>query len=598
MEENILLSKIVATPTESTWCQAYSTLNLYVVLSKKSHAIDESIVSSGKELLERIQREYFSLDQKDLKNIKKSVEAAVGEKENLDSVSIVLVTITQKAAYIVIAGAGNVVLKRGAKIGVIAEGVAGEINAFSGELAADDILILETTDFSKKITVDKLSGLLDHNEVSAISENIAPLVHDEAQGTEAAIVLQYKTALGAKSAVEEIPEEEATVKAEDKTKAEPLTETVQELPGKNIRLPKISIPKNLLSFKNKWMIIAVIVILAALLGGSIFMERSKQEAKIRQTILAEILTPAEKKFDEANALLNLNKGLALEEFNQIKGGLETNQGKLAAGTAERKKLDEFIGKVEGKIGELAAGSTLSNQKLIYDKDADFVDFKENTLSVVKKDTGEINLLSSTGSSEKTIDTKNKNVATIALDTSSIYVLGDLGVTKSDKKSGKTTNPIDDIKNTVELDTFGANLYGLNTSTKTVDRYVGGAGARSAYFKGDVTLADPTSMAIDGSIWILDGGKIRKFTKGTEDTFTLSGLTKEISTDSQVTTAPDYSSIYILDNINTRIISIAKNGEVKNQYVSRELANASSFTVDEPGKKIYVVISNKLYSFDL
>jgi hypothetical protein len=97
---------------------------------------------------------------------------------------------------------------------------------------------------------------------------------------------------------------------------------------------------------------------------------------------------------------------------------------------------------------------------------------------------------------------------------------------------------------------------------------------------------------------MDGGKVRKFTRGTEDTFSISGLTRDLSSDSQVFTSIDYANIYILDKSTSRIISISKSGEVKNQYVSKELANASSFAVDEEGKKIYVVISNKLYSFDL
>jgi hypothetical protein len=106
------------------------------------------------------------------------------------------------------------------------------------------------------------------------------------------------------------------------------------------------------------------------------------------------------------------------------------------------------------------------------------------------------------------------------------------------------------------------------------------------------------MSIDGSIWILDGGKVRRFTKGKEVSFTVSGTTNEITPDSQISTGIDFANIYILDTSSNRIVSISKNGEVKNQYVSKELSNATSFTVDESGKKIFVVISNKLYSFDL
>ena len=102
MDANILLSKIVANPTDTTWAQVYSTLNLYVVMSIKSEEKSESLVTDGKELLERIQREYFSLDTKDLKSIKESIEKAV-EPIKDKNVSIVLATINENVLYIVTA---------------------------------------------------------------------------------------------------------------------------------------------------------------------------------------------------------------------------------------------------------------------------------------------------------------------------------------------------------------------------------------------------------------------------------------------------------------------------------------------------------------
>ena len=194
MSHKILHSKIVATPTESTWSQAYSTLNLYIVLSIKGTTTDEkNIVAEGKELFERMQREYFSLDEKNLKNIKQSVEDAIDAQEKKHEISVVLTTVTDNILYIIIAEKGQVILKRNGKLGAIAEGISGEISAFSGELKNDDIIILETDDFSGKVTTEKLSESLEGHEFNDIAENLAPLIHEEALGTEAAIVLEYKT---------------------------------------------------------------------------------------------------------------------------------------------------------------------------------------------------------------------------------------------------------------------------------------------------------------------------------------------------------------------------------------------------------------------
>lgn len=591
METNVLLSKIVANPQETTWAQAYSTLNLFIVLSLRSQNSETSIVTEGKELFEKIQKEYFSLDEKGLSSIKKSVENAISDLEPEKEVSIVLSTVTQNFLYIVIASGGAVILKRNGKVGTIAAGEEGKTVAFSGELKPDDIVILETGDFSKKIPIKKLTQVIDNLEVSEISENLAPIIHEESQGTEAAIILQYKN-------IKKI-EEEGAVKEDIASNQEEGEEQKQVMSiGAKIRLPKISFPINFEGATKKKALILAIVFLGILLLGSIVFERSRQEQAKRAQILSEIIEPNQKGYDEAVALISLNKGLALEEFEEIKRTLEGKRSILQEGTKERKNLDEFIGKVESKIGELNQGATLSNRKLIFNEEVDLVGFRQDSLFVVKAQGGEISLISTDGKVQKSAKSDNKNIESLASDSNSIYLLGDSGITKTDKKSGKTTAIVKDAQELVSLDTFGSNLYGLNAKTKTVDKYAGGSSGRSDYFKADVTLNNPVSMAIDSSIWILDSGKVRKFTKGTEETFSISGLTKPISENSKIFTGLDYENVYTLDKDTNRIISISKSGEVKNQYVSKELSNASSFSVDESRKKIYVVISGKLYSFDL
>ena len=141
MDQNILLSKVVANPTDTTWAQAYSTLNLYIVLSIRSEDAEAGIVTSGKELLEKIQREYFSLDDKNITNIKGALDKSL-EGINKNSISIVLATVKDNVLYLVIANEGEIILKRDGKIGVIARGDADNIVAYSGNIKSDDIVYL------------------------------------------------------------------------------------------------------------------------------------------------------------------------------------------------------------------------------------------------------------------------------------------------------------------------------------------------------------------------------------------------------------------------------------------------------------------------
>ncbi len=530
-----------------------------------------------------------------MKNIKKSVENAVGENIQEDELSLVLATLTSGLVYIVIANSGKVILKRDEKLGVVAEGERGTITSFSGKLLSSDILILETSDFSQKVPIKKLSEILDMLSVSEISETLAPLIHEESKGTEAAIVIEYNSTAVA-TAIETQQEREIdTEGAAPEGSARREKAPSPYLGLKNmIKIPNIPFSLNFSTFSRKKIIGIAIVLLLILLAASILFERQRQEGASRAKLLSEILTPAETKFDEAQALVALNRSLALEEFETVKKTLDESRAKFREGTSERKELDEFIGKVEGRIGELGAGSSVANQKVIFEN-VDFIMFREGI--VVSDKNGKITLLSASGKSEKEIDSKNNNVKAVTADKNAVYLVGEEGITRSTKTSGSTKAIVDKAQ-IISIDIFGTNVYGLNQDKKTIDKYSGSSYSKSDYLTEGITLNDPVSMAIDGSIWIIDDGKVRKFTRGKEDNFSLSGVSGKISQNSQIFTSVDYSNIYILDKDATKIISISKDGEVKNQYAWKELSRSSSFAVDEEGEKVYVIIDQTLHSFDL
>jgi hypothetical protein len=595
VDKNILLSKIVANPTDTTWAQAYSTLNLYVVLSVRAEDSEGGIVSRGKELLERIQREYFSLDNKSLANIKRSVDNSL-EGSDRNSTSVVLATIHEDELFIIIAGTGEVVLKRNGKIGSVARGEQGEVTAFLGKIQGDDVIVLGTGDFSAKIPIEKLAKILDGLDVSEISESLAPQVHESASGGEAAIILQYKSV---ESSVPELKEDESIEELghEERPKIPAAWQDIARLAvmrafgGKILGWFRSGI--KISNFGKKHVIITAIVLLMLVLLGSIFFERNRQESNKRQQVLSEILTSAQKRYDEGLALVGLDKGLAYKELDSLKITLEKERDKFAKETAERKKLDEFIGKVESKIGELGAGETIANQKMLIEN-VSYVSYREGLIAV--DESGKIYILSRDGRVTREFDSKNGNVSSVISDERHVYILGDNGITRTTKSNGATITIIEEPRPTVEIDNFGANIYGLNARDKTIDKYVGGR--RSDYFVENIALNDPKSMSINASIWVIDGKKIRKFTRGREDNFSVRGLTGDLSNNAKIFTAPGYSNIYILDPGNARIVSIKKDGEFEKQYSWKDFASATSLSVDEDGETIYVVINNKLYSFDL
>lgn len=603
MNQDVLLSKIVASPTESTWSQAYSTLNFYVALSIEKEG-EESIAAVGKELLDMIQREFFALDQKNLDTIKAAVTTAA-ESAKDSKYSIVLTTIIKSVLYIIIAGGGMVVIKRADKLGVVAEGEEGQTEAFSGPLKHDDIIILETRDFNARVTTDTIAKTLDHLGVSEISENLAPMLHENAKGTEAAIILQYKN-LSEK--VSEEVEEEAPETQEPEPKREIREEPAIQAPSRKISLPKISIPGiNLQRFfkikKSKSFIIAAILIVIAVLGVSLFAETKRKEEQKREIALSQFLSPLQKKYDEANSLLDLNKGLALDEFSQLKDSLDKKTVSFPKGSIQDKKLSEFIKNVSDKLSSLESTSTLSNQNTFFDaasqdiKEISLITIKGGDIIVANKN-GSIAVLDSSGKVKKSIKAK-ESVDFITSDASNIYAISGSNIVKLDKKGGSDSVIAKDISSAAGIDSFYGNIYVLNTKDSTIDKYQTPDFSKKAYLQTGLTLDGPTSISIDSSIWVTQsGGQIRRFTKGAEDSFSIKNISKPLGSNTQIFTDQDYSSIYLLDPSNGRIVVFDKDGAYKTQYNSKDIAKATSFAISEKNKKGYIVSGNKVITFDL
>ena len=630
-DHNILLSKIITNATETTWSQAYTTLNFYIALSiefgdspkeEGEGKEKEPIAVFGKEILERIQREFFALDEKTLDSVKKAVETVVENIPKDAKYSIVLATIVKDMLYIVIGSGGHVIIKRNDKIGNIATGEEGKVTAFSGLMQSNDVVILETESFAKKISIEKISTLLDNSNVSEISEKLAPIILDESDGTEAAIVLQYAsntpaqdTIIGNKEEKDDDDDDDDKIekehedddnKEDDQEKKEEKEEPIiSPITGNNKSEKRQNEFLKKLSGKKKIIVIGIVV-LVIVLGISIFFETNRREGVKRATLYTEKVVPLEKKYDEATTLTGLNKAMGLDSLNSIKSDLATIT--FPKGSTEETKTKDFLNKVVKKIAEFEAASSLTNEKVFFDptsediKSVGTITQKGTALAAINSDTGIAVLLNKDGEISKTLKNDVQGITSITADTTNIYALSDDGILKIDKKSGKKTAIASSATGTdiAGIDTFLGNVYALNAKTETIDKYASGGTTRTSYFTDpSITLSTPSSFSIDSSIWVLeDSGKIRKFTKGKEDTFTMSGLSKPIGTGGIIYTDEDYSSIYILDPKNNRLLDITKTGEVKNQYASKEFGNVSSFAVDETGKKVYFVLSGKISSFDL
>lgn len=624
--QDILLSKIASNPTDSAWSQAYSTINFYVALSTSSSDMEKSsaIASSGKEILERLQREFFALDEKNLETIKQAVANVTQILDPSNDTSILLATLSKNILYVISYNCSQTILARHNNLGVVSNSENNQLTAFSGRLQPNDILILETAGFAQRFPPTLLQPLIKSNNVVEISESLTPKLLEKPTGTEAAVIMQY---VGTPESTTENPldqkEEQTSQESDKETVQEPASNaesqslespepgsqnSTEQIPLEqktkfSLKLP--SLPK--ISFNRKQWGIAGVVVLVAALIISIILDQHKRASLHNEQILQGVLVPAQKDLADAQALSILNKPLALEKIQDAQALLVSGKNKLPPGSSEVQQINSMLDKVHNELQTITGGTTLNNQKLIFDASSkksigsiSFVSFNGTEL-IVAGQNGSAAVLSTDGSVKK-IFTGKPTTAFTADDTYA-YEAGDKAITQINLSSGTNKQISDNApqsSNIADIKVYDQNLYLLNNATQDVEKYAGSSYSKSSYFKNSTHFqTKPTSIAIDGSIWIIEqSGNIHKFTRGVEQPFTVSGLSSPFGPHTLIYTDVGYDDLYILDKDNNRIVVVGKDGTYKNQYQLAELKNASSFSVYESGKIAYFVTNNKLFSIAL
>ena len=109
------------------------------------------------------------------------------------------------------------------------------------------------------------------------------------------------------------------------------------------------------------------------------------------------------------------------------------------------------------------------------------------------------------------------------------------------------------------------------------------------------MTNPSSLAIDSSVYIVDNGGVKKYTRGNEDTFSFKG--KTLSSSSQIYTDEEYSNVYIVDPEKKIATITDKSGNVASEISLTGMKKITSVTADEKNKKLYIASDGNIYSID-
>lgn len=155
----------------------------------------------------------------------------------------------------------------------------------------------------------------------------------------------------------------------------------------------------------------------------------------------------------------------------------------------------------------------------------------------------------------------------------------------------------------DITSYGSKIYLLDIANSQIyvhSSTTTGFGKGAKWLKNDASLADATSLAIDGRIYILkSNGTVLRYLSGNPEPFEISGLNDAMDNPVDIYTDIDSENIYIADPKNNRIIVLNKEGKLLQQFVSEEFGKATSvyFQTSRAGNRIVVLSDGKVFEIN-
>jgi hypothetical protein len=590
---SLSFAKLVATPTDTAWSQAYNAGNLFVCLSLSIEEIDEeiSLQALGKDLFSVLQSEFFTLQEKNTESIKAAIKTSLESVPQSIICSLTLTFFKDTTLFVFIAGAGKVVMKRAEKVGtLLSEDKTdnGDIISASGYIQNNDTLVLETGQFATGISQDTVKQALELVLPNDVVEALSPQIHKQDNGSQAAIVIIFKGASHQKPETFEAEEEIAEEQKMDTSYTENADK--DDLPEPNIQFSLHNEPEEAVSKKQLFKLptfskihfsfqfnhrrrlyFNIALVITVLLILSIYFTFKKYNDDKEKALFQSIYPTAQQDYSEAQGLATVNPSLSQENYQKAEQLLIEGEQKFPKNSPYQQQLATLLTQVQGGLQGNTAGQTSK---------ATTIQAPSNSLLAVEQ--------------------SMSDGLAFGQDTNNIYVITNTAITTVSKSDG-TTNAIiknnGDWSNPVAIVPYEDNIYVLDQKDGLL-KFVPSSGGygKTKYFTGTAPdLSQATGMAIDGSIWILwKNGSIMDYTKGVSNGISLSGLTKPLNNPTQILTDITMESIYILDNGNERITQFDKNGKYQSAYSDPVVANAKGFTVSETNKNAQVLSGGKVY----
>jgi len=200
--EHIASEKIIATPTSLAWAQVYNAGTLFLALSlvhKVHDGKEKSVLSAaGKELLNNIEAEYFSLETKGMAAIKKALMDAIAGLPADVSLSLAAASLHKDSAFVFAMDGGTITIQRGGNTGVVLAAKPDDSTLLSatGPLEHNDMFALQTGQFTDLIDQKEVGASLLHATIQEAAALFAKKLADKEEPGAACVLLEYSAPSG------------------------------------------------------------------------------------------------------------------------------------------------------------------------------------------------------------------------------------------------------------------------------------------------------------------------------------------------------------------------------------------------------------------
>ena len=326
--QDLQFAKIVSVPKPSSWCQAYNAGKLFAVLSLEKEIVESEAPDFlnilGKELLAKLEEEFFTLDTKNLESIQQALTNTFANIQKDLNYSLSVCYFVNNILYFFTIGKGVVFIRRDLQL------AKSSTPSSSGQLKNNDLIILSTNVIPDVITNEVFSEF-ESSTASEIAESLSAKIQEKEDGKTAVIIIKYI-----------------------ETKPEEITEEIQEVISsqkekKNyLALLKSHLPKykfNMQFNHSKKIVLTLALIIFIVLVSSVYFAIKKQEDSKTKALFNKTYVEADKKYSEGNSLMGLNKNLAYQNFVDAKKILDDSKSKFANNSKEEKQISNLLAKV-------------------------------------------------------------------------------------------------------------------------------------------------------------------------------------------------------------------------------------------------------------